>query len=322
MPGIQSLIILSNSEADHKIKRKAGDASNMVSFSKYHGCGNSFVIVKEEELRQYTGDTDFESACSEFAVKSCAEHTGAGADGMIVVREKPHLEMIFFNCDGSRAPMCGNGIRCFANFCYDEDICKDRKYAVKTLAGKMIVEVTSVNPFRVRIDMGSPLFFPEAIGVNSPDEDFFGKDIEINRCDENIKIKVYSMFMGTVHTVVFSDDIEESFGEKLDEKLMEEAGEIICNHPVFAEKTNVNFVSIQDKNTIKMRTYERGVGMTLACGTGACACVVAANKRGLCENDVEVILPIGRLYIEIRDDGHVYMQGPSVKIFDGNFVEI
>lgn len=304
-----------------KENRKAG--MPMISFSKYHGCGNSFVIVKEEDLREYTGSGAAEASYGDFAVKACAEHTGAGADGLIAVREEPELEMVFFNRDGSRAPMCGNGIRCFANFCYDENIRRDRSYPVKTLAGDMIVDVVSFDPFQVKIDMGTPVFFPGSIGVDSAEDDFLGREIEIDwKGVEKVNLKVDSFFMGTVHTVVFADDVEKSFGRKLDEELMEEAGKLICNHPVFSEKTNVNFVSVKDKNTLKMRTYERGVGMTLACGTGACACVVAASRKGLCERSAEVMLPLGSLNIEIRDGGHVYMQGPSVKIFDGKFVEI
>lgn len=303
-----------------KKERKAG--MPMIHFSKYHGCGNSFVIVKEEDLKEYTGSRDLEAFYGDFAVKACAEHTGAGADGLIIVREKPELEMVFFNRDGSRAPMCGNGIRCFANFCYDANIRKESSYTVKTLAGDMTVDITSFSPFVVRIDMGSPVFSPEAIGVDSAEEDFLGREIEIDDGGRKVSVKVDALFMGTVHTVVLADDIEESFGRKLDEELMKEAGRLICNHPVFAERTNVSFVSVENENTMKMRTYERGVGMTLACGTGACACVVAAERKGLCGKEVEVMLPLGSLKIEIRDDGHVFMQGSSVKILDGKFAEI
>ena len=110
----------------------------MIRFSKYHGCGNSFVIVREKDV----AGKDF----STLAEKMCCEQTGIGADGFIVVRTEPELEMVFYNRDGSRAPMCGNGIRCFARFCYDEDICTDRQFPVETLAGRMIVEAVSTEP--------------------------------------------------------------------------------------------------------------------------------------------------------------------------------
>ena len=132
----------------------------MISFSKYHGCGNSFVIVKEEDLREYTGSGATEASYGDFAVKACAEHTGAGADGLIAVREEPELEMVFFNRDGSRAPMCGNGIRCFANFCYDENIRRDRSYPVKTLAGDMIVDVVSFDQISGKDRYGHSCIFP------------------------------------------------------------------------------------------------------------------------------------------------------------------
>lgn len=120
----------------------------MIRFAKYHGCGNSFVIVREKDVR----------ACDlcVLAEKMCSEHTGIGADGFMAVKTEPGLEMIFYNRDGSRAPMCGNGIRCFAKFCYDERICTDRQFPVETLAGRMIVEIAEESPFTVQINMGRP----------------------------------------------------------------------------------------------------------------------------------------------------------------------
>ena len=298
----------------------------MSRFSKYHGCGNSFVIMTEENavvLCERAGlglsndaDDDLKmKAYSEAALAACDENTGVGADGFIVVREKPALEMVFFNRDGSRAPMCGNGIRCFANFCYDEGICREKVFPVKTLAGEMIVERVSEEPFEVRIDMGMPVFSPQAFGVTDEEAvrkgDFLGRKIALEGGEST---EVDSMFMGTVHTVIFTDD--------LDEERIEPLGKEICFHPVFTEKTNVNFVRVESSDRLVMRTYERGVGMTLACGTGACASVVAASKRGLCGKKADVMLPLGRLRIEIEDDGHVFMQGPSVKITEGKFFDI
>lgn len=277
----------------------------MIRFSKYHGCGNNFVIVRESEL----AGTVNEESYPDFAVKACDVNTGIGADGLIIVREEPELEMVFYNMDGSRAPMCGNGIRCFAYFCMNEGIRTEKSYAVKTLAGDMIVEVTSTEPFMVRINMGSPIFEPAAIAVNTEGEDFLNQELEIS---DGSRWTVSSLFMGTIHTVVFVDDYD-SFD-------IEFVGKELCEHPAYTEKTNVNFVRVIDENTVEMKTYERGVGMTLACGTGACAATVIANLQGLCKTPTEVILALGSLIIELSDDGNVYMQGPSVKIAEGNIM--
>ena len=283
----------------------------MLKFSKYHGCGNNFVMVREQELLKYLsiGASPETKEYPAFAQKVCDINTGIGADGLIIVREEPALEMVFYNMDGSRAPMCGNGIRCFARFCLEEGICEEASYAVKTLAGDMVVEVTSREPFMARIDMGTPIFDPAAIAVDSERSDFLGQQLEIS---DGSRWTVNSLFMGTVHTVVFVDDYD-SFD-------IEYVGRELCEHPTYTEKTNVNFVRVIDENTVEMKTYERGVGMTLACGTGACATAVVCALQGLCKSSIEVILQLGSLNIELKDDGHVFMEGPSVKIAEGILV--
>lgn len=291
----------------------------MILISKYHGCGNHFIIVKEDDLIAELAETCGMNPNAEeevlienyqsFARKACDISIGVGADGLIVVREKPALEMVFFNCDGSRAPMCGNGIRCFANFCYDQKIRTEMNYPVKTLAGDMIIDVVSTDPFRVKIDMGEPKFSAKLIGVDYPEDGFLNRNLMLGDGDV---LKIHSLFMGTIHTVVFVDDFE-----KVD---VEKTGRAICNHPMFAEKTNVNFVKVIDEHTMEVRTYERGVGVTLACGTGACASVVVANMKGLCQGQIEVVLALGSLKIEMMEDGEVFMEGPSVKILEGRLL--
>lgn len=295
----------------------------MLKFSKYHGCGNNFVMVREEDLLEYLGaifeddeagnlsiGEDLETnEYPTFAQKVCDINTGVGADGLIIVRQEPELEMVFYNMDGSRAPMCGNGIRCFAYFCQEEGIREESSYVVKTLAGDMVVEVTSRDPFMARIDMGMPIFDPKAIAVDSGRLDFLEQELEIS---DGSRWTVSSLFMGTVHTVVFVDDYD-SFD-------IEYVGRELCEHPTYTEKTNVNFVRVIDENTVEMKTYERGVGMTLACGTGACATAVVAGMQGLCKSPTEVILQLGSLNIELKDDGHVFMEGPSVKIAEGKLI--
>ena len=221
----------------------------MVLFSKYHGYGNSFVIIREDELSKEIDEAGYPG----FARMVCDVNTGVGADGMIVVRREPALEMVFFNRDGSRAPMCGNGIRCFANFCRDERIESSRKYPVRTLAGDMTVEISSDDPFRAKINMGKPIFGPQAVKMDTNDmgnteaKDLLGLRLPLKNGTD---VEINSLFMGTIHTVIFVDDFDD-----ID---VPGVGEEICNHPVFREKTNVNFVKAIDDDTLEVQTYERG----------------------------------------------------------------
>jgi len=271
----------------------------MIPFSKYHGCGNDFIIVTEEAAagREY----------SELAKQICHRQLGVGADGLIVVRKDP-LEMIFYNSDGSRAPMCGNGIRCFAKYCSDEGICSEKEYPVKTLAGTMMIKIIGRDPFLVEVAMGKPDFDPKRCGIT-------GQAGSLNRKLQlkNGQVEVSSCFMGTVHTVVWLDNLNDFDLVKL--------GEEISNHPIFSEKTNVNFVRIINRKTLELITYERGVGMTLACGTGACASVVIGALEGRCDRDVWVLLPCGRLRIEQKADDEVMMTGPAVRTVEGCYEE-
>ena len=169
----------------------------MVLFSKYHGCGNSFVIIREDELSKEIDEAGYPG----FARMVCDVNTGVGADGMIVVRREPALEMVFFNRDGSRAPMCGNGIRCFANFCRDERIESSRKYPVRTLAGDMTVEISSDDPFRAKINMGKPIFGPQAVKMDTNDmgnteaKDLLGLRLPLKNGTD---VEINSLFMGTI----------------------------------------------------------------------------------------------------------------------------
>ena len=280
-----------------------------MKISKYHGCGNSFVITSEEAMPAHVKGAKEEeriSAYSTLAAQLCDVNTGVGADGFIVVREKPKLEMVFFNQDGSRAPMCGNGIRCFAHYCMEKGICEEAEYPVETLGGTMIVEVVQDEPFRAKINMGRPIFDPKALDVDYNGDNFMDQEITM---EDGSTVTLDGFFMGTHHVVVFVDEIDR---EKL-----EPLGKAICNHPVFLKKTNVNFAKVVDEDTVEVLTYERGVGITLACGTGSCASVVAAHRRGLTGSKACAMLKRGTLGIEISEDGNVFMEGPSVRVFDG-----
>lgn len=267
----------------------------MLRAAKYHGCGNDFIILREEDTAG--------SALDRLIPAMCDRYTGIGADGLILVRTQP-LTMLFYNCDGSRAPMCGNGIRCFAKFCLDEGIVAEDQFAVQTLAGVKTVTVKSREPFFAQVAMGRADFSPQAVGVECS-----GPVLNFPVQALGKTIRVDSFFLSTVHTVWFVDDPEDRETQRL-------AG-AICENPIYREKTNVNMVQVLDRKTIRMRTWERGVGMTLACGTGACAAVLDAYRLGKCENETEVILPKGRLTIRIDEDGSVWMSGPAERIIKG-----
>ncbi len=262
---------------------------------KMHGCGNDFCVIS------YIDNVDF----SNLAIKMCNRKTGIGSDGLIVVKENP-LEMLFYNADGTKAPMCGNGIRCFSKYCLDHNLIKKNKFNVITGAGKMTIEIMMQYPFMCRVNMGTPIFNNSMIYV-SDSLDSFGRVISLNKR----AVTVYSFFMGTVHTVVFVPDFESELLAYAD---------AICNHSLYHRKTNVNFVQVINENKIRVKTYERGVGWTLACGTGCCASVVTTSKLGLTQKKVEVELEMGHLEIEVVKD-KVLMTGPAVKVFECEFKE-
>ncbi len=266
-----------------------------IPVSKYHGCGNDFVIASMDDLQGID--------LSHLAAAVCDRHTGIGADGFIAVKEQP-LEMIFYNQDGSRAPMCGNGIRCFAAYCQDQQIIETDEFEVQTLAGMQKVKVKSRDPFYVTIDMGEPSDDLERIGVCAP---VWGKKITLKNQET---VTLYSLFMGTIHTVVFCEHASVD---------MESIGRAVCGDPMFAQQTNVNFVEIIDREHMKVRTYERGCGMTLACGTGACASLVCANRLGKMEDHGTALLAEGELQLCIASQGHVMMSGPAVRIMKGAY---
>jgi diaminopimelate epimerase len=290
-----------------------------ILFSKYHGCGNDFVLVRGR-------DVDEGEICARLAREACDRHSGIGADGLIVVREDP-LEMEIYNSDGSRAPMCGNGIRCFAQYCCDEGIVPRERteYSVRTLAGDMRVRVLCEAPFRVEINMGRPDFSLEKLGIadQGAREDFLRQAVTV----DDRTVEVSSVFVGTVHTVVWMGEGGSPGAEDL---LSEDAavwescealrfGEKLSELPLFSGKTNVNMAKIIDESTVELVTWERGAGLTAACGTGASAVAVIGALEGRLKRAIEVVLPYGALNIRVADSGEVFMAGPSVRIATGRY---
>ncbi|AJA47943.1 diaminopimelate epimerase [Clostridium pasteurianum DSM 525 = ATCC 6013] len=270
-----------------------------MNFVKMQGTGNDFVVLED-------GDNKFLNRESDIAKIICDRHFGIGADGILLIRNSDvaDVEMVIINSDGSYAAMCGNGIRCFAKYVYDEGVMKKQKISIKTGDGIKIAEIIDENGKAkgIKINMGSPSFISKDIPANV-DKEIINYDVNIN----NKTYKLNSMLMGVPHTVILGKlndfDVKEgSFIEKYKE--------------LFPEGTNVNFCEVEDRENIKVKTWERGAGATLACGTGCCASAVACNKLGFTDKKVKVSVPGGNLEVEICDEA-VYMIGGAEITFRG-----
>ena len=269
-------------------------------FYKYHGLGNDFVLTPD-----LNGET---AATPERAVRICNRHTGIGADGWMLVRssETCDVQMFLYNSDGSVAEMCGNGLRCFAKFVYDRGIVKKESFTVETLAGVMEVKVTAENGEAklITANIGSPSFERAQIPMVG----------EGTCCRETITSQgrdftVSACLMGVPHVVVFGKDFTDAdvlrYGPGLE------------TDPLFPRKANINFANILDERTVEVRTWERGCGRTLACGTGSCATAVLCHQAGFTGREVEIRLQEGSLFIQVTDDG-VIMTGPAACSFEGD----
>ncbi|UNT97100.1 diaminopimelate epimerase [Allobaculum mucilyticum] len=270
----------------------------VVRVCKYHGLGNDFILLSEQCANTIHDLKDF-------IIQVCDRHTGIGADGLILARTHPFF-MEYYNQDGSTAPMCGNGLRCLCAFLNDEHLIAGLdRIEVETLAGLKTAEVISRSPFLVRVQMGKAIDDPKAIDARA-DHPIHDYPLQI----DGKTIPIDSFFMSTTHTIVY--DLN-AMGD------IEHPGKEICEHPLFEKQTNVDFVHVLDRSHIEVQTYERGCGVTLACGTGVCASALDAFRRGLVDRSVDVRLKRGWLHIDIEEDESVIMSGPAEKILDGNF---
>lgn len=271
-------------------------------FTKMHGAGNDYIYI--ECFTQHVENS------RDLSKKLSDRHFGIGADGIVLIKPSAVADcfMDIYNADGSRAQMCGNAIRCTAKYIYDNKLKKSTIF-VETLSGIKAVEIIKKDGTVVggRVNMGKPILSGHQIPTR------YGTSIVKNE-KLNIENKLYEITcvsMGNPHCVVFCDEIE-----KLDLNTIGPHFEI---HEMFPEKINTEFVEVLDKNYLKMRVWERGSGETLACGTGACASVVAAIINGFCKMDTNVIVKAlgGDLTVRWCDDNDVYLSGNAVKVFDG-----
>ncbi|MCX7714945.1 MAG: diaminopimelate epimerase [Clostridia bacterium] len=271
-------------------------------FSKMQGLGNDYIYVNcFKEKVENVGET---------AKKLSDRHFGIGSDGLVLIcpSDKADFRMDMYNSDGTQAEMCGNAIRCVGKYVYDRGLTAKTEIAVETLAGIKFLKLNVENGMvkTVRVNMGSPELVPSKIPINSNLERFIEEDVEV----DGVLYKTTCVSMGNPHAVVFMDDVENLEIEKIGPKFE--------HHKLFPKRINTEFAKVIDFSTIKMRVWERGAGETLACGTGACAVMVAASLSGKIGSEANVLLLGGMLKIEWnKAENNVYMTGPADFVFDG-----
>ena len=274
----------------------------MIKFTKMHGLGNDYVYM--DAIHQHIEN---ESSLAQFVSN---RNFGIGSDGLILIckSEKADFKMRMFNSDGSEAEMCGNGIRCVGKFVYDKRLTNKTQVTIETLAGIKTLElhIKEGKVETVKVDMGEPILDPKEIPVISNEEPV--KNLKLKAEDKEFTFSCVSM--GNPHAITIVEKTEDFDVEKY--------GKVLEIDKAFPNKTNVEFIEIVDKNHINMRVWERGAGETLACGTGACASVVACVLNEKTDRHVYVKLLGGTLEIEWnKQDNHVYMTGPAVTVFEG-----
>lgn len=272
----------------------------MFSFSKMQATGNDFILINYLESK-------LEYSYKLLAQFLCDRHYGIGADGLIIIEKsnKCDFKMKIFNQDGSEAEMCGNGIRCFAKYVYEKNLINKDIFSIETLAGtkNVILDVEGDTVIQVEVDMGEPIFDLKEIPVIYLENNYSGKIYVEN-------IEVYPVSMGNPHAVCFVDNVG-----KVD---IDKYGRIIEDYKYFPNKTNVEFVEIKDESNIKIRIWERGVGETLSCGTGACAASVISYKYKSTKRDLTVDLLGGSL--KTRYDKTIKLKGPVEFVFEGKIM--
>ena len=322
-----------------------------IEFTKMQGCGNDYVYING-----FTEKIDQDKK-KDFVIRVSDRHFGIGSDGVIFINpsDKADFEMEMYNADGSRAEMCGNGIRCVAKYVYDHKMTDKSDFTIESFGKVKFIRVTAKDGKAelVRVDMGEPELRasyipvdPEAALMSANEETADGRSQSENKTGtetvvaapitvDGKKYKMTCVSMGNPHAVVFvdkdiSDGSESGSGRKDDETAgdfelidkaiggMEKTGPLFENHKAFPNRTNTEFVKINDRNNVHMRVWERGTGETLACGTGCCATAVACILNGLTDRSVTVHVLGGDILIEWDEkDNHVYMTGPAVTVFDG-----
>lgn len=281
-------------------------------FTKMEGCGNDYVYVNG--FREHISEAEKPGLVRRLSDR----HFGIGGDGMIFINpaEEADFEMEMYNADGTRAEMCGNGIRCVGKFVYDKGL-TDKEHITVVSAGKvkyldLMVEHTSEDTdsrghvTKVRVNMGTPILEPAQIPVKAEGSRVVDDPIIV----DGREYRMTCVSMGNPHAVIFAQGVADM--------KLEQIGPLFENHERFPKRTNTEFVEVFDRQTVFMRVWERGTGETLACGTGCCATAVACILNGLTDDRVTVKLLGGELFIEWdREQNLIYMTGPAVTVFEG-----
>ena len=262
-----------------------------IRFTKMHGCGNDYIYVNMME-----NDIADPQAAS---IAWSDRHKGIGSDGLVLIGKSPLPEADFsmriFNADGSEAMMCGNASRCIGKYLYERGLTEKKEIRLLTLSGIKTLKLHIADGIveRVTVDMLEPIFQDESLFVGSRGINM-GKGTFVS--------------MGNPHYVIFTDDVDQ----------VGETGRILEQHPAFPQRCNIEFARIENDGTIRTRVWERGSGITQACGTGACATAVAAALTGKAGRQSTIVMDGGALTIEWRQaDNHVYMTGPATFVYDG-----
>ena len=275
-----------------------------MKFTKMHGCGNDYV---------YFDCTEEEIADESAAARALSDrHFGIGGDGIILIKKgtAAAIEMVMYNADGTRGAMCGNGIRCVAKYVYDHRLTDKTSISIESMGAVKYIDVTVENGKVVsaKVDMGAPSLYSKDIPVLCESERAVNVPVTVGGVD----YEMTCVSMGNPHAVVFIDKSPREFD-------VEGVGVLFENNEIFPDRTNTEFIFVQDRKNLEMRVWERGSGETLACGTGACASAVAAIVNGLCDNDVTVHLLGGDLQISWsgKEGDSVFMTGPATTVFEG-----
>ncbi len=275
-------------------------------FTKMHGTGNDYIYINgfEEQIENP----------SELSKQISDRHFGVGSDGLIIIApsevEGTDFRMRMWNSDGSEGKMCGNGIRCVAKYVYEKGLTDKTFLNIETGAGikRVWLEAAGGRVSSVQVDMGEPNFIPEEIPTTLQK-----RQLKRHRLRSEHGVHYIStLSMGNPHCVLFVKDCN-----KLD---LNGIGKTLGEHAIYPDRANVEFVEVISRKTLKMRVYERGAGETLACGTGACACLVAAVLNDQSDREADIILRGGTLHIEwCEPDNHVYMRGPAEFVCEGEW---
>ncbi|MGN1020070.1 MAG: diaminopimelate epimerase [Aristaeellaceae bacterium] len=275
-------------------------------FTKMHGIGNDYIYINCFEERVEDPGT--------LSVRMSRPHFGVGSDGLILIcpSDVADFTMKMYNADGSESEMCGNGIRCLGRYVYERGLTRETSFTVMTGGGlkQLELKVSGGKVQSVRVDMGSPVLTPGLIPTTLTGEMVMGAALHVG----GTNYKVHCVSMGNPHCVVFVKD-----PDLVD---LPDLGPLFEHHEAFPRRTNTEFVQVLSRDHLRMRVWERGAGETLACGTGACASLVAAVLTGQADRKVTMDLLGGSLELEWSpEDNHVYQEGPATFVFDGEWLD-